>query len=142
MDGYFNLVFMFVFLSLAYLWRPTSNNQRYGLSELSQEDPGLDLEEGDDNVIGLEVVRGNDDDEELDDQERARRQEEEPGEDVIRWVQENIIQDLQEPSKELKELEEEEEKRQLRALADQEEVEGLIAADRAERAASRSKDDH
>ena len=71
MDGLFHLIYFAVFCGIASLFRPTVNNQRYGMSEMLQED--LD----DAEKYGLEVVNGLDgsDDEE----------------DVMKWVQENVM---------------------------------------------------
>ncbi|KAJ3145191.1 hypothetical protein HDU89_007512 [Geranomyces variabilis] len=38
LDGWLNLLYLFVFLGICILWRPTENNQRYGLDELAQDD--------------------------------------------------------------------------------------------------------
>ncbi|KAI9207933.1 lung seven transmembrane receptor-domain-containing protein [Polychytrium aggregatum] len=43
LDGWLNLLYLVVFLSIAYLWRPTENNQRYGLDEVMQDDYDDDL---------------------------------------------------------------------------------------------------
>ncbi|KAI8969242.1 lung seven transmembrane receptor-domain-containing protein [Mycotypha africana] len=55
LDGLLNILYFVVFLVIVILWRPTSNNARYGLMQISQdEEEALDLEErlgraGDDN---------------------------------------------------------------------------------------------
>ena len=77
LDGLFHLIYFIVFCGIAFLFRPTSNNQRYGMSEMLQEDLDDDVEH-----FGLEVVHGldgSDDDE-----------------DVIKWVQETIMPDEKE----------------------------------------------
>lgn len=38
MDGLLNLLYFVVFLVIVILWRPTSNNQRYGLQQISQDE--------------------------------------------------------------------------------------------------------
>lgn len=71
LDGLFHLIYFGVFCGIASLFRPTSNNQRYGMSEMLQDDLD-DVEQ-----YGLEVVHGldgSDDDE-----------------DVMKWVQENVM---------------------------------------------------
>jgi hypothetical protein len=79
-DGVFHLIYFGVFCGIASLFRPTSNNQRYGMSEMLQED----LDDGE--LYGLEVVHGLDgsDDEE----------------DVMKWVQENVMPDEKEEQRE------------------------------------------
>ena len=37
-DGWLNLLYISVFSFIAWLWRPTEHNERYGLEELSQND--------------------------------------------------------------------------------------------------------
>ncbi|KAI9313110.1 lung seven transmembrane receptor-domain-containing protein [Dichotomocladium elegans] len=45
LDGLLNVLYFIVFLVIVVLWRPTSNNQRYGLQQISQdEDEAVDLE--------------------------------------------------------------------------------------------------
>ncbi|KAK9711710.1 hypothetical protein K7432_007637 [Basidiobolus ranarum] len=38
MDGYLNVLYFIVFTGIMILWRPTSNNRRYGLQELPSDD--------------------------------------------------------------------------------------------------------
>lgn len=46
LDGLLNVLYFVVFLVIVILWRPTSNNSRYGLMQISQdEEEALDLEE-------------------------------------------------------------------------------------------------
>lgn len=46
LDGLLNVLYFAVFLIIVILWRPTSNNSRYGLMQISQdEEEALDLEE-------------------------------------------------------------------------------------------------
>ncbi|KAI9347064.1 lung seven transmembrane receptor-domain-containing protein, partial [Pilaira anomala] len=46
LDGLLNILYFIVFLIIVILWRPTSNNARYGLMQISQdEEEALDLEE-------------------------------------------------------------------------------------------------
>jgi hypothetical protein len=45
LDGWLNILYFVVFLVIVILWRPTDNNARYGLEQLSQdEDEAMDLE--------------------------------------------------------------------------------------------------
>ncbi|KAI8337374.1 lung seven transmembrane receptor-domain-containing protein [Choanephora cucurbitarum] len=46
LDGLLNILYFIVFFVIVILWRPTSNNARYGLMQISQdEEEALDLEE-------------------------------------------------------------------------------------------------
>lgn len=46
LDGLLNVLYFAVFFVIIILWRPTSNNSRYGLMQISQdEEEALDLEE-------------------------------------------------------------------------------------------------
>lgn len=46
LDGLLNILYFVVFFVIVVLWRPTSNNARYGLMQISQdEEEALDLEE-------------------------------------------------------------------------------------------------
>ncbi|KAF7731569.1 hypothetical protein EC973_009333 [Apophysomyces ossiformis] len=45
LDGWLNILYFVVFFTIIVLWRPTSNNARYGLEQISQdEEEALDLE--------------------------------------------------------------------------------------------------
>ncbi|KAI8145872.1 lung seven transmembrane receptor-domain-containing protein [Fennellomyces sp. T-0311] len=45
LDGLLNVLYFVVFVTIIVLWRPTSNNQRYGLQQISQdEEEAMDLE--------------------------------------------------------------------------------------------------
>ncbi|KAJ2957540.1 hypothetical protein NQZ79_g6784 [Umbelopsis isabellina] len=45
LDGWLNILYFIVFFVIVILWRPTENNARYGLEQLSQdEDEAMDLE--------------------------------------------------------------------------------------------------
>jgi Lung seven transmembrane receptor len=47
LDGWNNVLYFITFVVIAFLWRPTSNNRRFGLDQLAQdEDEAVDLEEG------------------------------------------------------------------------------------------------
>lgn len=113
-DGYFNLVYLFVFVSISFLWRPTSENQRYGLSQLASDESEAD------GHYAMEVVFGNGDDELGLDGEPD--EDLEAGDDVMKWVEENIL------AAGGPDAEDEEAQRQAvhRALADEEEVEDLV----------------
>jgi hypothetical protein len=38
LDGVFQILYLMVFLCVAWLWRPTENNERYGLDQLASDD--------------------------------------------------------------------------------------------------------
>jgi hypothetical protein len=45
LDGWLNILYFIVFFVIVILWRPSDNNARYGLEQLSQdEDEAMDLE--------------------------------------------------------------------------------------------------
>jgi hypothetical protein len=44
LDGALNLLYLLIFCSILILWRPTDNNQRYGLDQLAQDED--EYEEG------------------------------------------------------------------------------------------------
>lgn len=50
-----NIIYFIVFSAIVLLWRPTDNNERYGLQQLGEIDDGLDMEleimEGDEEVF-------------------------------------------------------------------------------------------
>jgi hypothetical protein len=110
-DGYFNLVYFVVFCMIAYLWRPTDNNERYGLEQLAQDEN--ELEDIERKGASLDVVqRGGGSLEDDEDDELTR---EENADSVIAWAEKNILQSEQELERE-----------EFRALADEEEVETLV----------------
>jgi hypothetical protein len=41
LDGALNIIYFIVFLAIIMLWRPTSNNERYGLHQLTDIDPDI-----------------------------------------------------------------------------------------------------
>ncbi|KAJ3180147.1 hypothetical protein HDU85_004150 [Gaertneriomyces sp. JEL0708] len=89
LDGWLNLLYLGVFVGIAILWRPTENNQRYGLEELAQDDDGLDRmddESGLGQDISLQkVVVDND---ERDDQNGTPPHDND--DDVLEWMSENV----------------------------------------------------
>ncbi len=38
LDAWLNVLYLVIFIGILILWRPTENNQRYGLVELAQDD--------------------------------------------------------------------------------------------------------
>ncbi|KAJ3041773.1 hypothetical protein HDV00_008663 [Rhizophlyctis rosea] len=101
LDGWLNMLYLIIFVTICVLWRPTRNNQRYGLQELAQEDFEDEDEEGAvGGPIGAQqikmrnVIGGKIDDEE-DGEEGAGRghgesQESLDDDDVLRWAEQNV----------------------------------------------------
>ncbi|KAJ3107465.1 hypothetical protein HDU97_004061 [Phlyctochytrium planicorne] len=84
LDGWLNTLYLVVFVSIALLWRPTSNNQRYGLDQLATDDyedevEGTTPREG----IKLRNVRHHED---LEDGTAAGHDHEDE-EDLFRWAE-------------------------------------------------------
>ncbi|KAI9327632.1 lung seven transmembrane receptor-domain-containing protein [Zopfochytrium polystomum] len=86
LDGWLNTLYFAVFVSIAYLWRPTTNNERYGLDELASDDFDDGAADDTENGIKLQNVSrpavvsaadgfGGEDDEKE--------------EDLFRWAEEN-----------------------------------------------------
>ncbi|KAI8819315.1 lung seven transmembrane receptor-domain-containing protein [Fimicolochytrium jonesii] len=108
LDGWTNLLYLSVFLGLCILWRPTENNQRYGLDELAQDDYESDFRiAGDGPVAGQNlnlrkvppVARDEEeggfgggafDDEDEDDILAGEILEDGDDEDIMNWVEENV----------------------------------------------------
>ncbi|KAH6565798.1 hypothetical protein BASA60_009806 [Batrachochytrium salamandrivorans] len=69
------------------LWRPTENNQRYGLDQLAQDDPDEDI-----NGIKLhDVLHGPDDLDDFDDEFGQFHDDGmESADEVLRWVEQNV----------------------------------------------------
>lgn len=80
-----------MFLGIAYLWRPTENNQRLGLDELATDDPD-DFRvvngggAGQQVALRKVVVVGSD----AEDEEGGHDGEDEEEEDVMKWAEENV----------------------------------------------------
>jgi hypothetical protein len=80
LDGWLNVIYFFVFAAIALLWRPTSNNERYGLQQLTDIDPDFDEQGMRRESIKLgKVVQ---DDMEYD---------EETAEDIFQWVEDSTF---------------------------------------------------
>lgn len=58
LDGWLNLVYLFDFAFVAYLWRPTANNRRFAMSdELAQDDDGFEIRSLADSLDSEEAGR-------------------------------------------------------------------------------------
>jgi hypothetical protein len=63
LDGALNILFFIVFCSIAFIWMPTANNDRYGLDQLPSEDPDESYAvQGLEGGIKLRTLKGNQDD--------------------------------------------------------------------------------
>ncbi|KAJ3214977.1 hypothetical protein HDU67_000994 [Dinochytrium kinnereticum] len=94
LDGWLNTLYLVVFVSIAMLWRPTENNQRYGLDQLATDDYEDEMERGFEGQppregIKLRTVTRNP--EEFDD--GATDHDVENEEDLFRWAEQNIRED-------------------------------------------------
>ncbi len=78
MDGWLNLLYLVVFSGILILWRPTENNQRYGLDELASEDVG-------DEELGVMGVERADDKEEF--ETVFERHADSGDEEVLQWAE-------------------------------------------------------
>ncbi|KAJ3245538.1 hypothetical protein HDU77_009427 [Chytriomyces hyalinus] len=103
LDGWLNILYLVIYLSIALLWRPTDNNQRYGLEQLAGDDY-----EDDDPIVSrgpghtnqtqrkihlrtMHTAHTDDTLEEMDDdlEGGSGGDEEEDDDDVFRWAEEN-----------------------------------------------------
>ncbi|KAH9273730.1 hypothetical protein BASA83_004064 [Batrachochytrium salamandrivorans] len=87
LDGSMNAIYFIVFVCIMLLWRPTENNQRYGLDQLAQDDPDEDI-----NGIKLhDVLHGPDDLDDFDDEFGQFHDDGmESADEVLRWVEQNV----------------------------------------------------
>ncbi|KAI9100681.1 lung seven transmembrane receptor-domain-containing protein [Phlyctochytrium arcticum] len=108
LDGWLNILYLGVFLGLAILWRPTENNQRYGLDELAQDDFEDEDFRRQGSVAGQQLNlrkfngrQGRDEEEAISDTEFDEFEDLDDGEgggggadaddeDVMRWVEQNV----------------------------------------------------
>ncbi|KAI9348607.1 lung seven transmembrane receptor-domain-containing protein [Obelidium mucronatum] len=98
LDGWLNILYLVVYLSIALLWRPTENNQRYGLEQLASDDYDDDeevVQGGSHNVtqtkhrkVQLRAMHTAHTDETLEDGFEGDFDEDE--DDVFRWAEENV----------------------------------------------------
>ncbi|KAJ3031998.1 UNVERIFIED_CONTAM: hypothetical protein HDU68_009099 [Siphonaria sp. JEL0065] len=102
LDGWLNILYLVVYVSIALLWRPTENNQRYGLEQLAGDD--YDDEEvvqgggagGITNTkqrkVQLRAMHTAHTDETLEDgfEGKGDGDLDEDEEDVFRWAEENV----------------------------------------------------
>jgi len=101
-DGFLNLIYLFGFSCVIFLWRPTANNQRYGLDQLPSEDVDeIDLDEHFVNHPSEGVVQKEDplNNKHVDDitvgfdfgsESENDEMGPESNEDVYKWAEENI----------------------------------------------------
>lgn len=79
LDGALNILFFLVFISIAYLWMPTLNNERYGLDQLPQDDfDEIRVLSDDDSPIKLRNMKS------------EREVDEETVEDILAWAEEHV----------------------------------------------------
>ncbi|KND04592.1 uncharacterized protein SPPG_00311 [Spizellomyces punctatus DAOM BR117] len=97
LDGWLNLLYLAVFLGICILWRPTENNQRYGLDELAQDDFDDDFRVTNGNTAGqnlnLRKVVARDEEEGFGSDDEVLRDisdEEDEDEDVMKWAEQNV----------------------------------------------------
>jgi hypothetical protein len=81
LEGLLNILYFVVFVSIAYLWRPTTNNSRYGLEQLPEEDyeDAIALRE---NGLTPRISK-------YEDLERLDEYEE-TAEEILKWAEENV----------------------------------------------------
>ena len=89
LDGSLNILYLLVFVSIAFLWMPTTNNERYGLEQLPTDDydESLVVNDHDEGPIKLRNFRGNND-EETDEHIDA-----ETADEILAWAEENVEED-------------------------------------------------
>lgn len=101
-DGFLNIIYLFGFTCIIFLWRPTANNQRYGLDQLPSDDVDeIDLDDhfvnypsegvvpkdefgskrADDITVGFDFGSGSENEDEAGP---------ESNEDIYKWAEENI----------------------------------------------------
>ncbi|RKO92705.1 lung seven transmembrane receptor-domain-containing protein, partial [Blyttiomyces helicus] len=92
LDGFLNILYLVIFTAIALLWRPTENNQRYGLQEIPQEDDQAHVTIGGRRLRLRNLRQGDADLDEADlEEEEGDSEEEGDGEDdVLKWVEENV----------------------------------------------------
>jgi hypothetical protein len=81
LDGALNIIYFLVFCSIAYLWMPTKNNERYGLDQLADHDHDFDESY---------VVFDNEDDE---NNHMKNRGPVESEAEILAWAEQNIEMD-------------------------------------------------
>jgi hypothetical protein len=87
LDGALNIIYLVIFIAIVILWRPTENNQRYGLQQLASEDPDDDPESylrNPDDPVGIKL-RTFAHPIDYDDMETA--------DDILQWVEDNVGSD-------------------------------------------------
>nr|KAJ3420562.1 hypothetical protein HK105_005520 [Polyrhizophydium stewartii] len=90
LDGSMNIVYFVVFVLIAVLWRPTENNQRYGLDQLAQDDPDEEMSHG---IRLRDVTQPSDDFDEFDEDFGGLQADEfESADEVLKWVEQNVAE--------------------------------------------------
>ncbi|KAJ3300205.1 hypothetical protein HK104_003434 [Borealophlyctis nickersoniae] len=92
LDGWLNILYLVVFIGIIILWRPTENNQRYGLDELAQDDFDDDDLRGIGGGVGRQQIKMRNVTGRMGDEEDGNENGIDPDEDedVLRWVEQNV----------------------------------------------------
>jgi hypothetical protein len=90
LDGALNLIYFVVFLAIIMLWRPTDNNERYGLHQITDFDPDIGK-----LSVSLDEQGMHRDEIELDNTLREHMDEdvdvlEETADEIFQWVEDSI----------------------------------------------------
>jgi flagellar biosynthesis/type III secretory pathway M-ring protein FliF/YscJ len=78
MDGWLNILYFFVFVSILWLWRPTRNNERYGLQQLQSDEY--------EDAVDLQEMGEMNSDGEIDNKETVWEEED----DVMQWAEQKF----------------------------------------------------
>jgi hypothetical protein len=79
LDGSMNILYFCVFVTIAYLWMPTINNERYGLDQLPTSDFDDAVVLTSDNAIKMRNINRDSHDEDT-----------ETADEILAWAEENI----------------------------------------------------
>lgn len=77
-DGWTNVLYFFIFITIAYLWRPQKNNARYGMTEVPQGDDDDDTTTTGSTKLKMRTLG----------KSKSRKMSDE--EDALQWVEDNI----------------------------------------------------
>ncbi|KAG4093966.1 hypothetical protein H8356DRAFT_1428385 [Neocallimastix lanati (nom. inval.)] len=93
-DGFSNVLYLFGFLSIIFLWRPTANNKRYGIDQLPSNDvEEIDLEESFINKSSNGIIKKDDINVGFDFNNVSENKDEinqESDDDIQNWAEDNI----------------------------------------------------